>query len=175
MTNNILFVLAYKNFHSDEYFHMRNIFIKNNMSIYGVSTYLGNATSDKGLTAKIDMLFSEVNGLFYDAVIFIGGIGAIGFWDDWRAQGIARIFFENNKIVAGIGNGAIVIANSGILKNGKATCDAINETIMKINDIEIIDDSIVQYENIITSKSSDIYVKDFTTKIIEEIKLHSKD
>lgn len=168
-THNILFVVAYKNFNEEEHFETKKILTKAGFNIKTASSYIGQAFGETGATTKIDMLFSEINAVEYDAIVFIGGYGAISFWDDWRANGLAKLFITNSKIVAGIGNGCIIIANSGILKAVDATCDNVNETAMKIAGANFIDKDTVISGNIITSKTSIELAKEFAKTIIETI------
>ena len=168
-THNILFVVAYKNFNEEEYFETKKILTKAGFTIRNASSYIGQAFGETGATTKIDMLFSEINAVEYDAIVFIGGYGAISFWDDWRANGLAKLFASNSKVVAGIGNGCIVIANSGILKNIDATCENVNETAMKIAGANFIDKNIVISDNIITSKTSADLAKEFANTIIKSL------
>ena len=118
-TNKILFVLSGQNFQDEEYFESKKIFENAGYKTEVSSTFIGTAQGKLGGMTNIDLLFSEVDAMEFDAVVFIGGIGCITLWDDWRTQGLAKLFLDNQKVVAGIGSGVVIMANAivNILNN----------------------------------------------------------
>ena len=166
---NILFVLANRNFEDTEYFESKKIFDKEGYKTKTASSYINEATGMLGGIVNIDMLFTEVDALLFDAIIYIGGQGVIMLWDDWRAKNLSTIFLNNKKIVAAIGSGCVIISNAGILKNMNATCEKIDEGQLMRNGATMLDEDIVVSDSIITARSSSA-VKIFPSKIIELIK-----
>jgi len=165
----ILFVLANRNFQDAEYFESKKMFEKEDYKTKTASSYIEKSTGMFGGTVNIDMLFSEVDALFFDAIVYIGGKGVIMLWDDWRAQGLSTIFLNNKKIVAAIGSGCVVISNAGILNGINATCEKIDEGQLMRNGAVMLDEDIVVSDNIVTARSSSA-LKLFGLKVIELIK-----
>ena len=122
-----------------------------------------------GSSVNIELLFSEVDTVNFDAIIFVGGLGCITLWDDWRAQGLAKLFLENKKIVAGIGSGVVIMANAGILKNIKATCSTADESHVRHGEADIVGDNVVISGNIITAEGSKS-AKEFANTLINVLK-----
>lgn len=168
-TNNILYVMAYKNFQDEEYFETKKIFENNGYKIKISSSIIGEGQGKLGSSVNIELLFSEVDTVNFDAIIFVGGLGCITLWDDWRAQGLAKLFLENKKIVAGIGSGVVIMANAGILKNIKATCSTADESHVRHGEADIVGDNVVISGNIITAEGSKS-AKEFANTLINVLK-----
>ena len=164
-TNNILYVMAYKNFQDEEYFETKKIFENSGYKTKISSSIIGEGQGKLGSSVNIELLFSEVDTVNFDAIIFIGGLGCITLWDDWRAQGLAKLFLENQKIVAGIGSGVVIMANAGILKNIKAACSTADESHVRHGEADIVGDNVVISGNIITAEGSKS-AKEFANTLI---------
>ena len=94
----------------------------------------------------------------YDALVIPGGFGMSGFFKDGkdiRIQTIIKKFIENKKIVVGICTGAILLGETGVLENKKATTYFLdNERYFKqLNKFKAIPikEKIVKDENIFTT------------------------
>ena len=168
LTNNILYVLSGQNFQDEEYFESKKIFEENKFKTKISSTFIGMAQGKLGSSANIDLLFSEVDAIEFDAIIFIGGIGSITLWDDWRAQGLAKLFLDNKKIVAGIGSGIVIMSNAKILENVNVACPSDNESHVRHGNANILDDKVVVSGNIITANGPKVS-KDFANAVINAI------
>lgn len=168
-TNNILYVMAYKNFQDEEYFETKKIFENNGYKTKISSSIIGKGQGKLGSSVNIELLFSEVDTVNFDAIIFVGGLGCITLWDDWRAQGLAKLFLENKKIVAGIGSGVVIMANAGILKNIKATCSTADESHVRHGEADIVGDNVVVSGNIITANGPKS-AKEFANTLINILK-----
>lgn len=168
-TNNILYVMAYKNFQDEEYFETKKIFENNGYKTKISSSIIGEGQGKLGSSVNIELLFSEVDAVHFDAIVFIGGLGCITLWDDWRAQGLSKLFLENKKIVAGIGSGVVIMANAGILKNIKATCLSSDESHVRHGEADIVGGNVVISGNIITAEGPKS-AKEFANALIKALK-----
>lgn len=74
-----------------------------------------------GMRARPDFLIDDVNVDDYDAVIFIGGMGARDYWDHPGAQGLARKAMESDKIVGATSTAPVILARAGLLEGRSAT------------------------------------------------------
>lgn len=167
-TNNILYVLANQNFQDEEYFETKKIFTNAGYKTTVSSTSIGTAYGKLGGSTDMEILFSEVDALDYDAIVFIGGVGCISLWDDWRTQGLAKLFLDNGKVVAGIGSGVVIMANSGILENIEATCLEADEGHIRHGYAIVVSDDIVVSGNIITAKGPEV-AKNFAKTILDNL------
>ncbi|WP_300717961.1 DJ-1/PfpI family protein [uncultured Brachyspira sp.] len=149
--NNILYVMSGQNFQDEEYFESKKIFESLGYKTKVSSTYIGAAQGKLGGMTNIDLLFSEVDAVEFDAVVFIGGIGCITLWDGWRTQGLAKLFLDNQKIVAGIGSGIVIMANAKILEGINVTCLSADESHVRHGNANVLKDNVVVSGNIITA------------------------
>jgi len=73
-----------------------------------------------GGKVKPDILISDISVANFDAIIFVGGMGAEQYWNDPLAHQLARSAFGDNKIVAAICIAPVTLANAGILSGKRA-------------------------------------------------------
>ena len=167
-TNNILYVLPGQNFQDEEYFESKKIFEGAGYKTEVSSTFIGTANGKLGGITNIDLLFSEVDAVEFDAVVFIGGIGCITLWDDWRTQGLAKLFLDNEKVVAGIGSGVVIMANAKILEGINVTCLAADESHVRHGNANILNDNVVVAGNIITANGPSS-TKEFANAVVKSL------
>jgi protease I len=79
--------------------------------------------------------FYQVSSKDFDAVIFIGGNGAVAYEHNRRALQLAKEFFEAGKVVGAIGLSPSILVYADILKGKRATGrpterDIINSTAL---------------------------------------------
>lgn len=172
-TNKILFVLSGQNFQDEEYFESKKIFENAGYKTEVSSTFIGTAQGKLGGMTNIDLLFSEVDAMEFDAVVFIGGIGCITLWDDWRTQGLAKLFLDNQKVVAGIGSGVVIMANAKILDGVNVTCLSADESHVRHGNANIMSDKVVISGSIITANGPDSS-KEFANAVVNILNNASK-
>ena len=117
----ILLIIANNGFRDEELLKPKKIFEENGFKPVIASTSLNTAQGMLGAKVKPDILISEVNVDDYEAVVFVGGVGASGYWNDPLAHKIANEFYNKGKIVSAICIAPVTLANAGLLKNKKAT------------------------------------------------------
>ncbi|MEI0516786.1 DJ-1/PfpI family protein [Brachyspira murdochii] len=164
-TNNILYVMSGQNFQDEEYFESKKIFESAGYKTKVSSTFIGTAQGKLGGMTNIDLLFSEVDAVEFDAVVFVGGIGCITLWDDWRTQGLAKLFLDNQKIVAGIGSGVVIMANAKILEGINVTCLSADESHVRHGNANIMSENVVVSGNIVTANGP-TSSKDFANAVV---------
>ncbi|WP_300743697.1 DJ-1/PfpI family protein [uncultured Brachyspira sp.] len=167
-TNKILYVMSGQNFQDEEYFESKKIFENAGYKTEVSSTFIGTALGKLGGMTNIDLLFSEVDAIEFDAVVFIGGIGCITLWDDWRTQGLAKLFLDNQKIVAGIGSGTVIMANAKILDGINVTCLPADESHVRHGNTNVLKDNVVVSGNIITANGP-ASSKEFANAIVSAL------
>ena len=111
-----------------------------------------------GLKTEIDLLVDEIDIDRYDALVIPGGFGMAGFFKDGKnpkIQDIIQKFYKKNKIIVGVCTGAILLGETSVLKNKKATTYFLDNEryfsqLKKFGAIPI-KDTIVRDENIFTT------------------------
>ena len=117
----ILMIIASQNFRDEELFKPRELFIKEGMEVILASSSLEISRGMLGGTARPDILIGEVKVEEFEAIIFVGGIGASEYWNNPIAHKIAKEAVSLNKLICAICIAPVTLANAGILEGKKAT------------------------------------------------------
>lgn len=121
----IVMIIAHRQFERPEFEEPKNIFKREKAKITVASSSLSEATSMPGLyqlKVKPNILINDIQVKDYDAVVFIGGVGCVEYFDNPTAHKIAKQALEQGKILAAICLAPTILANAGLLQGKKATC-----------------------------------------------------
>jgi len=111
---NILIVIAPKNFRDEELLRTKEELDKEGHNITIASITKEEAVGMMGVKIKPKIKIDEVDVKEYDAVVFIGGIGAAVYLKNKKIQEIAKQAYKEGKIVAAICIAPSILANAGI-------------------------------------------------------------
>lgn len=118
----VLFIISFNNFQDDEYLTPLNILKDAGIKADTTSNKIGTAIGGyKKTEVKIEKTINEIDVNNYDALIFVGGGGALDNLDNENSYKIIQKAFSLKKIIAAICIAPIILSNSGILKEKKAT------------------------------------------------------
>lgn len=117
----VLMIIASRDFRDEELFKPRELFIKEGMEVVLASSSLETSHGMLGGTAKPNILIDEVKVEEFEAIIFVGGIGASEYWNNPIAHKIAKEAVSLNKLICAICIAPVTLANAGILDEKKAT------------------------------------------------------
>jgi len=117
----ILMVVAPQDFRDEELFHTREEIENAGGMVTIASTSISEATGMFGATASPHITLDTARVEDYDAVIFVGGMGAEIYFDDPRAHEIARDAYSMKKLVSAICIAPSILANAEILNGKTAT------------------------------------------------------
>jgi len=170
----IAIIIASKNFRDEEYFTPREIFDKTGAEVKVISDKLGIAMGADGGEVNIDIKLNDLKVSDFDAIVFIGGPGALTYLDNSDSYKIAQDAISQNKILAAICISPAILAKAGILQGKKATvwASALDRSAVKIledNGATFQDEDVVQDGKIITGNGPGA-AKHFANKIIESLK-----
>jgi len=121
MKHRILFVIAFQWFRDEEYAAPKAMLEEAGFQVITASTAVGTAIGKFGMETTVDIEYSDASAADYEAIVFIGGPGSPGYWDDPVAHRLLRSAAASDKIVAGICSGCVTLAKAGVLKNRRAT------------------------------------------------------
>jgi len=116
-----VFIVASKNFREEELFDTQKQLEKASMGTVIASSKKGLIKGQFGGKAQAEMLLSEIIVDDYDAVIFVGGVGAKEYFGDKTAWKIAKEAVEKDKVLAAICIAPAILANAGVLDGVTAT------------------------------------------------------
>ena len=111
-----------------------------------------------GVTVTVDILLKDVNVKDYDALAIPGGFEEYGFYGEAfsdKVSDIIRQFNAQNKMIASVCVGALVLAHSGILAGRRATTYHLNggkrQKQLAEYGVEVVNEPVVKTDNILTS------------------------
>ena len=117
----VLMVVASSQFRDEEYQKPRCLLESAGIQVTVASSSLEEATGMLGLKVKPDILLKEAKMEAFDAVVFVGGMGATEYWDNPDAHALAKAAFSAGKPTTAICLAPMTLANAGLLKGKKAT------------------------------------------------------
>jgi len=86
------------------------------------SSIVGTCKGKLGRNAESTMLIDDISADDYDAVIFVGGGGAMEYYDNQTALNLAADTYSKGKVIGAICIAPRILANAGLLKGVTATC-----------------------------------------------------
>ena len=154
----VLFVIAKNGFRDVEYFTPKEILENAGHIIKTASNEKSgeSAVGADGGETKIDLNINDAKADDFDAVVFVGGPGALENLDNEESYRLAREVSAKKKLLAAICIAPAILAKAGVLENRKATVwtsvsDKSAAEILRKNKAEFIDEDIVEDGNIITA------------------------
>lgn len=167
----IAIVIAFRDFRDAEYFVPREILEGAGAKITTVSTKLGTAIGADGGDTEVDLLIENLNPADFDAIVFIGGPGALSYLDNEKSYNVARETVNQNKVLGSICVSPVILAKAGVLSGKKATVwssplDRGPVNILKQNGAIYEDKSVVIDGKLITANGPGV-AKEFGEKLVE--------
>jgi len=135
----IAMIISFRDFRDEEYFVPKDILKEAGVEIKNVSTQKGTAIGADGGEVEIDLLISEINIAefadlqsksshdsiqsisSFDAVVFIGGPGALKYLDNEDSYRVAKETVLQQKVIAAICISPVILAKAGVLEGKQAT------------------------------------------------------
>ena len=169
----ILLIIAHQNFKDEEYFGTREALDKAKYQITVASDEPGTAQGVAGNEVKADLITNEVNVNNYNAVVFIGGPGALKHLDNPVSYGIAQKTIQADKLLAAICISPVVLAKAGVLEGKNATVwtsplDKSPAKILEEHGAHYINQPVVQDGKIITGNGPSA-AKAFGETIVKDL------
>jgi len=116
----VVMVIAPENFRDEEYFHTKESIEKKGAIVDTASLQKTAISGIEKKEVEVDLLLNDI-GDEYDAIVFVGGGGAKIYFQNEKAQQLARKYYDDGKVVAAICIAPLILAHAGILKDKKAT------------------------------------------------------
>lgn len=117
----VLLIVAPHDFRDEELLEPRKILEDSGIHVTVASKGVSRATGMFGAEVDVDKDIADIDAGDYDAVVFVGGVGASVYFADNRALTIAKDACRQEKVVGAICIAPSVLANAGLLAGKKAT------------------------------------------------------
>jgi protease I len=121
LAKKILMIIAPKNFRDEELQDPKLELEAAGASVTIASKKTGSIRGMLGARVDSEVALDDVNVDDYDAIIFVGGIGASTYFNDGRALSITKDAFRKGKKICAICIAPVILANAGVLKGKRAT------------------------------------------------------
>ncbi len=117
----VALIVASQNYRDEELFETKMALDAAGIQSVIASTRIGIIRGTLGGIAEANILIGQLSIDEYDAIIFIGGIGAAEYVANPFALNLAREAVRNRKILAAIGTAPTILANAGVLTGVRVT------------------------------------------------------
>jgi len=164
----VVMIIAQDGFRDEELLEPKEILEKNGIEVKVASTSLSQAKGMLGAKVKPDILVSDINVRDFDAVIFVGGIGASQYWDDPIAHQLTLEAVNSNRIVAAICIAPVTLAKAGVLKGKRATVWSSEAGQLKAEGAKYTARPVEKDGNIITG-SGPTAAREFAEEIVKAL------
>lgn len=167
-------IIASRDFRDEEYFLSKKILELAGFEIKTFSNQTGLAIGADGGEVNVGFNLETLNVSDFDAIIFIGGPGALKYLDNEISYKVVREAIFKDKVLAAICSSPIVLARAGVLKEKKVTVwsGALDKSPLRIlseNEAIYQDSPVVADGKIITANGPEA-AEIFAEKIIEVLK-----
>jgi protease I len=117
----ILMIIPLKDFWDVELTKSKEIFEHNGLLVTIATSAMREAEGMFGTKIKPDFVLNKVKDALYDAIIFVGGEGAVQYWEDPHAHRLIKRAIAKGKVLGAISIAPIILANAKVLTGKKAT------------------------------------------------------
>lgn len=165
----VVMIIPDDGFRDEEYLGPREILEKAGIKVSVASTTLGPVKGMLGAKVKPDILVKDINMGDFDAIVFVGGMGATQYWDDPLAHKLAQDAINKNRIVAAICIAPVTLAKAGILNGKRATVSSSEAGQLKAAGAIYTAQPVEKDGNIITAAGPSA-VRGFAEELVRALK-----
>lgn len=165
----VVMIIPSTEFRDEELIETKNILERNGIEVKVASTTINQIEGMLGAKARPDILLTDIKIGDFSAIIFVGGSGAIQYYDDPLAHKLAQEALTQNKIVAAICIAPVTLARAGILKGRRATVFSSEAGELKSKGANYTARAVEKDGNIITA-SGPTAVAEFAQELVKALK-----
>jgi len=115
-------IIAKEIFRDEELFDTQKALEQQGVTTTIASSIVGICKGKLGKNAQSTVLVKDISTGDYDAIIFVGGNGAMQYYEDPAALSLAKQADKEARVLAAICIAPRILANAGLLKGKTATC-----------------------------------------------------
>ncbi len=170
----VAMIIAFRDFRDEEYFETKEILEKAGAEVITVSDSTGKAIGKFGGEAEVDISLGELRVEEFDAILFIGGPGALAHLDNEISYKIAKGALEEGRVLGAICVAPTILAKANVLRQRRATvwtsiADQSTVRILEKQGAQYLPAAVVVDEKIVTANGP-AAAKEFGQKIVELLK-----
>jgi protease I len=168
----VVLIVAHKGYHPVEYSITKKILEQAGFKIITASNVIGTATAKDNSTTRATEEIKDVDVTDCDAIVFIGGPGAMDNLDNQESYTLINEAVASDKLVCAICVAPRILANAGVLNLVSATGwdgDGQLENIFYENDIYYEKEVPVVVDQRFITATGPEAVQDFADAIVSEL------
>jgi len=167
-------VIAFQGFQDFEYSETRRVLEDAGIEIIVASSLKGEAQGKSGEKVTVDIIVDEVVPEDFDALIFIGGPGALEYVDNLSVHQLVQQVVSQDKVLAALCIAPEILARAGVLKEKKATVwsDSVDQSPIEFLENEgakYVEEPVVVDGKIVTGNGPEA-ATEFGQKIVEVLR-----
>ena len=116
-----LIIAPQREFQDEELVQTKFALEAESVDVQIASNRSGRILGTGGTIGEAGLALADVNVVDYDALIFIGGAGAVPLASNTRVQELVRQAVAEKKLLAASGTGALILANTNVIKSARVT------------------------------------------------------
>ncbi|UCD52836.1 MAG: DJ-1/PfpI family protein [Phycisphaerales bacterium] len=116
-----LIITPQREFQDEELFQTKFAFESALIQITVASSRSGRIVGSLGAVAEADLGLNDIKIEDYDAIVFIGGAGAVPYASNAQVQNLVRQAVAEKKILAASGTAALILASADVVKSARIT------------------------------------------------------
>jgi len=110
-----------REFQDEEFFQTKFALETASIEVVVASSRRGKVLGIRGGVGQAELGLSQIKVEDFDALIFIGGAGAVPFASNTRVQELVRQAAAKEKLLAGSGTAALILASTDVVRSAKVT------------------------------------------------------
>jgi len=116
-----VFIIAHEGFQVIEYSVPKKLLEQSGIIVTTASNKTMPATANDGSMVDVDISISDITVALFDAIIFIGGPGAMSHLDNQASYDLITQTLQEDKLLGAICITPRILAHAGALDNKRAT------------------------------------------------------
>lgn len=165
----VAILIAQKDFKDETLSNLQLLFGKMDVESQVVGLTLKPCVGYHGAAVKPQAEMRDIPAGNFDVLLIADGPGvdSLRLYDHRPLLDMIKMFHDNNKLVAGVGNGIKVIARSNVIRDARvAKSDEETEKLVRLYRGKPTDDFVVHDKNILTLSSVD-KISEFVNMLIQ--------
>ena len=168
MEKSVIFIVAQNNFRDEELLVPQRVLESRKIRTAVAARTREKAIGKLGAEVRPEYTLADIKANDFDGIVFVGGPGAMSYFEDDGAWGLARSFAAAKKIVGAICIAPTILANAGLLMGRKVTAFYSEEETLKRRGAEFTGMSVEVDGNFITASGPEA-AQEFGEKIAWEL------
>jgi len=117
----VVLITPQREFQDEEFFQMKFALETASIDMVVASSRSGRVLGTRGGIGQAELGLAQIKVEDFDALIFIGGPGAVPFANNPRVRTLVRQAVDQKKLLAAGGTAALILASADIVKSAKVT------------------------------------------------------